>query len=94
MNFSEVSLYTFKGDRVLDPFCGSGTTCLSAIKDGRHYIGYDVDEKYVKLADKRFYPLQLNRNYSNISIPWLKNHRKTIMQKNSKQRRKNTKLLT
>jgi site-specific DNA-methyltransferase (adenine-specific) len=48
-----IKLYTFKGDIILDPFCGSGTTCLSAIKNGRHYIGYDVDEKYVKLANKR-----------------------------------------
>lgn len=48
-----IKLYTFKGDIILDPFCGSGTTCLSAIKNERHYIGYDVDEKYVKLASKR-----------------------------------------
>ncbi len=38
---------------VLDPFCGSGTACLAAIKDGRHYIGYDIEEKYVQLANKR-----------------------------------------
>jgi site-specific DNA-methyltransferase (adenine-specific) len=43
-----IQLYTFKEDVVLDPFCGSGTACLSAIKDGRHYIGYDIDEKYVQ----------------------------------------------
>ncbi|MDI6767603.1 MAG: site-specific DNA-methyltransferase [Bacteroidota bacterium] len=48
-----IKLYTFKGDIILDPFCGSGTTCLSAIKNGRHYIGYDVDEKYVNLTNKR-----------------------------------------
>jgi DNA modification methylase len=38
---------------VLDPFCGSGTACLAALKDGRHYIGYDIDEKYVQLANQR-----------------------------------------
>ncbi len=38
---------------VLDPFCGSGTACLAAIKDGRHYIGYDIEEKYVQLANQR-----------------------------------------
>ena len=48
-----IQLYTFEGDVVLDPFCGSGTTPLSAIKDGRHYIGYDIEEKYVNLANKR-----------------------------------------
>jgi site-specific DNA-methyltransferase (adenine-specific) len=48
-----IQLYTFKGDVVLDPFCGSGTACLAALKDGRHYIGYDIEPEYVKLADKR-----------------------------------------
>jgi len=48
-----IQLYTFKEDVVLDPFCGSGTTCLAAVKDGRHYIGYDIEEKYVELANQR-----------------------------------------
>lgn len=48
-----IQLYTFKDDVVLDPFCGSGTACLAAIKDCRHYIGYDIDEKYVQLANQR-----------------------------------------
>ncbi|MDD5473889.1 MAG: site-specific DNA-methyltransferase [Candidatus Methanoperedens sp.] len=48
-----IQLYTFKEDVVLDPFCGSGTACLAAIKDGRHYIGYDIEEKYVQLANQR-----------------------------------------
>ena len=50
-----IQLYTFKGDVVLDPFVGSGSTCLSAIKDKRNYIGYDIDPDYVKLAEKRIY---------------------------------------
>ncbi len=48
-----IQLYTFVGDVVLDPFCGSGTTCLSAVKSQRHYIGYDIEEKYIKLANER-----------------------------------------
>lgn len=48
-----IQLYTFKGDVVLDPFCGSGTACLAALKDGRHYIGYDIEPSYVKLAEQR-----------------------------------------
>lgn len=35
------------------PDCGSGTACLSALKDGRHYIGYDIEPSYVKLANQR-----------------------------------------
>lgn len=48
-----IQLYSFKGDVVLDPFCGSGTTCLSALKTGRHYIGYDIEKKYIDLANER-----------------------------------------
>jgi len=48
-----IQLYTFKNDVVLDPFVGSGTTCLSAIKDSRYYIGYDTDPEYVKMSEKR-----------------------------------------
>lgn len=48
-----IEMYTFEGDVVLDPFCGSGTSCLAAIKSGRDYIGYDVKPEYVALSKKR-----------------------------------------
>lgn len=48
-----IQLYTFKGEVVLDPFCGSGTTCLAALKGGRYYIGYDINPDYVELANNR-----------------------------------------
>jgi len=46
-------LYTFKNEVVLDPFVGSGSTCLAALKSNRNYVGYDIKEEYVKLAKKR-----------------------------------------
>lgn len=48
-----IQLYSFKGDVILDPFVGSGTTCLSALKDGRNYVAYDIDPEYIKLAVNR-----------------------------------------
>ena len=48
-----IQLYTFKDDVILDPFCGSGTTCLAAVRDGRHYVGYEISPEYVKLANER-----------------------------------------
>jgi DNA modification methylase len=48
-----IQLYTYEGDVVLDPFMGSGQTAIAAIKSGRHYVGYEIDEKYTKLAEKR-----------------------------------------
>jgi DNA modification methylase len=48
-----IQLYTFEGDVVLDPFMGSGQTALAALKAGRHYIGYETNPEYVKLAERR-----------------------------------------
>ncbi len=48
-----IQLYSFKNDIILDPFAGSGTACLAALKDERNYIAYDNDPNYVKLADNR-----------------------------------------
>ena len=41
------------GDIVLDPMCGSGTTCKQAKMLERQYIGFDVSQKYVKYAQRR-----------------------------------------
>lgn len=48
-----IQLYTFKDDIVLDPFMGSGTTGVAALKSGRKYVGYDTCEDYVKLSQNR-----------------------------------------
>ena len=48
-----IGLFTYRDDLVLDPFCGSGTTAVAAIRGGRHYVGYDLDESYIKLAETR-----------------------------------------
>jgi len=48
-----IELYTFREDVVLDPFCGSGTTCLAAKNLERRYVGYEINAEYVKLAEKR-----------------------------------------
>ena len=46
-------LYTFSGENVLDPFIGSGQTALAALKAGRHFIGYEINEEYTALAQTR-----------------------------------------
>ena len=48
-----IELYTFEGDLVLDPFMGSGSTALAALNSGRHYVGYEIDQTYVDLAQAR-----------------------------------------
>ncbi len=48
-----IQLYSYQEDVVLDPFMGSGTTAIAAIRDERHYVGYDINPEYVKLAQRR-----------------------------------------
>lgn len=48
-----IQLYTFEGQVVLDPFVGSGTTCIAALKTRRNYVAYDIDKKYCELAENR-----------------------------------------
>ena len=48
-----IQLYTYKDEVVLDPFIGSGQAAIAAIKTDRHYVGYDIEETYVKLAERR-----------------------------------------
>jgi site-specific DNA-methyltransferase (adenine-specific) len=42
-----------KGDLVLVPFAGSGTECAMAAKEGREFIGFDIEPKYVEMANDR-----------------------------------------
>jgi site-specific DNA-methyltransferase (adenine-specific) len=48
-----IQLYSFENDIVLDPFCGSGTTCLAALESSRKYVGIDNNLEYVQLARER-----------------------------------------
>lgn len=48
-----IQLYSFETDIVLDPFMGSGTTGIAAQRAGRNYVGFEIIEEYVRLAEKR-----------------------------------------
>ncbi len=50
-----ILLYSQKGDEVLDPFLGSGQTAKVAVQHGRRAVGYDIEPKYVRLAESRLY---------------------------------------
>ncbi len=57
-----IQLYTFEGEIILDPFMGSGQSAIAAIKTQRHYVGYDTNEEYVKLAKRRIKEFSINFN--------------------------------
>jgi modification methylase len=45
-----VRMFSFAGDTVLDPFCGSGTTMIAALRTGRNSIGVEIDPDYCRMA--------------------------------------------
>lgn len=48
-----VRMFSFTGDTVLDPFCGSGTTMVAALRAGRNSIGVDIDPDYCRMAARQ-----------------------------------------
>ena len=48
-----IDLYSFKDDLVLDPFLGSGSTLVAALRAGRRGVGYDIDADYIELSRER-----------------------------------------
>ena len=46
-------LFTYRGDVVLDPFLGSGSTAVAAARNDRRYVGFDTDAAYIELAATR-----------------------------------------
>ncbi len=53
-----IELYIYKGDLVLDPFMGSGTTAVAAVQTGRHWVGYETDAGYAAAALQRIQSTQ------------------------------------
>lgn len=58
-----IRMFSFAGDLVLDPFAGSGSTAVAAMRSGRSSISVEVEEKYLKLAAER-----LQREVGSVSI--------------------------
>jgi site-specific DNA-methyltransferase (adenine-specific) len=55
-----IELYTYEDDVVLDPFMGSGTTAVAALRTSRHFIGFDTDRSYITRANARIAEEKLN----------------------------------
>jgi site-specific DNA-methyltransferase (adenine-specific) len=48
-----IQLYTYRGDVVLDPFMGSGSTAVAATTTDRRFVGFDTEAAYCELAQRR-----------------------------------------
>jgi len=58
-------MFSFVGDTVLDPFLGSGTTCLAARKLGRNSVGYEVNEDFLQIIKEK---LDIDKNSKDFEI--------------------------
>lgn len=60
-----VETFSDKGDLVLDPFMGSGTTAVACLELGRNFIGFEINPEYIKMSNSRLkevqIPLDLNK---------------------------------
>jgi site-specific DNA-methyltransferase (adenine-specific)/adenine-specific DNA-methyltransferase len=55
-----VNHFSMPGDTILVPFAGSGTECVSALLNGRHFIGFEINEQYVRVALQRLNEARVN----------------------------------
>ena len=55
-----IKLFSFTNDIVIDPFMGSGTTAIAAIKNNRNFVGYEINKEYINLANNRISNLKIN----------------------------------
>lgn len=66
-----VKMFSFVGDTVMDPFCGSGTTMVSALRNGRNSIGIEIDREYCKMSAKRL-KTEANNYFNNVNLQFKK----------------------
>jgi site-specific DNA-methyltransferase (adenine-specific) len=66
--YRAIKILSYKEDVILDPFNGSGTTCLAAEMLGRPWIGVDISSNYVKVAKERIKEYKLNQQQLEIVV--------------------------
>jgi len=66
-----VRMFSFAGDTVLDPFCGSGTTMIAALRTGRNSIGDEIDPDYCRMA-ARYLKAEANDLFSSAKLTFEK----------------------
>lgn len=56
-----IQFYTFSGEVVLDPFMGSGTTAVAALKSERLFVGYETNPAYISISQSRLQSLRTEK---------------------------------
>ena len=73
-----VLMTTDEGDIVLDPFNGTGTTAIAAKRLGRNYVGFDIDEQYVKITENHLAQEASNSKLGDVWVSFYLNEIATI----------------
>lgn len=68
-----ILMSTDSGDIVLDPFSGTGTTCIAAKRLGRNYIGFELDPQYKEIAEKKLQQTTLHKRLNGKWVSWYLN---------------------
>ena len=55
-----IRIYSPENTLVLDPFCGSGSTGVACMKENRKFVGIDLDDNYIKIANRRLGDVNVN----------------------------------
>ena len=72
---------TDEGDIALDPFSGTGTTAIAAKRLGRKYVGFDIDEQYVKITEEHLAQEAQNSKLGDVWVSFYLNDIATIRDK-------------
>ena len=64
-----IELYTYKEELVLDPFMGAGSTAIAAVQTERYYVGFDTEQEYIDLAEKRIARAEREKQEGTARVP-------------------------
>jgi modification methylase len=70
-----IRMFSFWGDTVLDPFCGTGTTLIASLRAGRNSVGIEIDPRYCEIAFNKFDKENSNL-FSSSNLKLYKSHSK------------------
>jgi DNA modification methylase len=65
-----IELYSYRDDLILDPFMGAGSSAVAAVRTHRHFVGFDIDESYVRAAKERVSAELASRAEARVERPW------------------------
>lgn len=79
-----VRMFSFVGDTVLDPFCGTATTMMAALQCGRNSIGIEIDQEYYSMAADRLLAETTHKLFTKDELEFIDKSKRIIEIDNTK----------